>query len=70
MGEEVKAVVQLAAGEKPSDELAQALIEFCKERISAIKCPRTVDFVADMPRTATGKLVKRQLRDPYWAKTA
>jgi acyl-coenzyme A synthetase/AMP-(fatty) acid ligase len=70
MGEEVKAVVQLAVGETPSDELAQALIDYCKERISAIKCPRTVDFVTEMPRTATGKLVKRQLRDPYWAKTA
>jgi long-chain acyl-CoA synthetase len=70
MGEEVKAVVQLVASEKASDELARAIIEFCKDRISGIKCPRTVDFVAEMPRTATGKLVKRQLRDPYWAKTA
>ncbi len=70
MGEEVKAVVQLAPGNVASDELAAELIAYCKSRISSIKCPKTLDFVTDMPRTATGKLVKRTLRDRYWATPA
>jgi acyl-coenzyme A synthetase/AMP-(fatty) acid ligase len=38
--------------------------------LSPIKCPRSVDFEAELPRTPTGKLVKRHLRDRYWPKTA
>ena len=38
----------------------------CRARLSPIKCPRTIDFAAELPRTATGKLVKRHLRDRYW----
>jgi long-chain acyl-CoA synthetase len=46
--------------------LEKELIEYCKERISAIKCPRTVDFMAELPRHPTGKLYKRLLKDRYW----
>lgn len=66
MGEEVKAVVQLRDGTAPSSERAAELIAFCRERLSPIKCPRSVDFEAELPRTPTGKLVKRHLKDRYW----
>ena len=66
LGEEVKAVVQLADSARASPELAQELIDFCRARLAHFKCPRTVDFVAELPRSATGKLYKRLLRDEYW----
>jgi fatty-acyl-CoA synthase len=68
MGEEVKAVVQPRDGARPGPELASALIAFCREHLSPIKCPRSVDFEAELPRTPTGKLVKRHLKDRYWPK--
>ncbi|MBI5263457.1 MAG: acyl-CoA synthetase [Bradyrhizobium sp.] len=70
MGEEVKAVVQPHDMKEAGSELEAELIAFCKERLSAIKCPRSIDFAAELPRTPTGKLVKRHLRDRYWPKTA
>jgi long-chain acyl-CoA synthetase len=66
-GESVKAVVQPAEGVEPSDELASELIEYCRERLAHYKCPRTVDFRTEMPRTEAGKLYKRKIRDEYWA---
>jgi long-chain acyl-CoA synthetase len=67
-GEEVKAVVQLVDMGEASPELAQELIEFCRAEISKVKCPRSVDFEAELPRHPTGKLYKRLLRDRYWGK--
>ena len=49
-------------------ELAQELIDFCRETISHVKCPRSVAFEAELPRPPTGKLYKRLLRDRYWGK--
>ncbi|WP_194904588.1 AMP-binding protein [Catenulispora rubra] len=66
MGEEVKAVVQVAPGRVPDPALADELIAFCRERLAHFKCPRSVDFVDELPRLATGKLYKRALRDRYW----
>jgi long-chain acyl-CoA synthetase len=66
-GESVKAVVEVVDGVEPSDALASELIAFCRERISGYKCPRTVDFREQLPRTDGGKLYKRLLRDEYWA---
>jgi long-chain acyl-CoA synthetase len=66
LGEEVKAVVQLADPDCASPELAQELIDYCRERQAHFKCPRTVDFTAELPRYPTGKLYKRLLRDAYW----
>ena len=68
-GEEVKAIVQLVEGELPSPELEQQLLEFCHEHLARYKCPRSVDFEAELPRLPTGKLYKRLLRDRYWGKT-
>ncbi len=65
-GEEVKAVVQPVDMSEAGPELAEELIEFCKERLSKIKCPRSVDFEAELPRHPTGKLYKRILKERYW----
>jgi len=65
-GEEVKAVVQPVDMNEAGPDLAKELIDFCRERLSGIKCPRSVDFEVEVPRTATGKLLKRVLRDRYW----
>jgi acyl-CoA synthetase (AMP-forming)/AMP-acid ligase II len=63
-GESVKAVVQLRAG---SAATADELISFAAARIAGYKKPRSVDFVEDLPRDAAGKLLKRKIREPYWA---
>jgi fatty-acyl-CoA synthase len=65
-GEEVKAVVQPVEGVTGSPELEQELISYARERIAHYKCPRSVDFEAELPRLTTGKLYKRLLRDRYW----
>jgi len=65
-GEQVKAVVELVDGANPSEELSQELIEHVRGHLAGYKAPRSVDFAEHLPRTPTGKLLKRQLRDPYW----
>lgn len=65
MGQEVKAVVQLRDGVAPSDELAAEIIDHVRARLARFKAPRSVDFIDEMPRSATGKLVKRKLQDRY-----
>src|SRR5215471_11773117 len=66
MGEEVKAVVQPHDIARVGRELEAALMLFCRKNLSPIKCPRSIDFQAELPRTPTGKLLKRYLRDSYW----
>lgn len=66
-GEEVKAVVQPRDMAEAGPELEQELIAYCREHLSHIKCPRSVDFEAELPRHPTGKLYKRLLKDRYWA---
>lgn len=65
-GEEVKAVVELRPGACGGPALAAELIGFCHARLSALKCPRSVDFAASLPRTESGKLQKREVRRRYW----
>ena len=67
-GEEVKAVIQPMPGVSGSPELERELLEYCRESIAHFKCPRSVDFQAELPRLPTGKLYKRLLRDRYWGK--
>lgn len=67
LGEAVKAVVHPAEGAEPGPELERELIEHVRSRIARYKAPATVDFSTDLPRTPTGKLVKRVLRDRYLA---
>ncbi len=66
MGEEVKAVVQPANMSDIGEALEAELIAFCKEKISSVKCPKSVDFEEELPRHPTGKLYKRLLKDRYW----
>ena len=64
MGEALRAlVVPVDATHPPSDA---ELIAFCRDRIAHHKCPRSVEFVATLDRTAMGKINKRALRAPYW----
>ena len=65
-GEEVKAVVVLESPPEDADALAVELLAWCRARLSPIKCPRSVDFVAELPRNSMGKLLKRELRRRYW----
>jgi long-chain acyl-CoA synthetase len=65
-GEEVKAVVQPISMDLAGPELAEELIAFCRAHLAHLKCPRSVDFEAELPRHPTGKLYKRLLRDRYW----
>jgi long-chain acyl-CoA synthetase len=65
MGEQVKAVVQLRDGVVPSDELAAEIIAYVRDRVAHYKAPKSVDFVGELPRSATGKLIKRILTDRY-----
>jgi long-chain acyl-CoA synthetase len=67
-GEEVKAVVQPADWADANDETAAELLAYAKQHLSAIKCPRTIDFMKELPRHPTGKLYKRLIRDAYWGK--
>ena len=69
MGEEVKAVVQVAAGIIADDALAEELLEYAREHIAHYKSPRSLDFMAELPRLPTGKLYKRIIKDAYWGKT-
>ena len=66
MGEEVKAVVQLMPGHEPGADMEAELIAFCRAHLAHLKCPRTVDFEAQLPRLPTGKLYKTPLRERYW----
>jgi acyl-CoA synthetase (AMP-forming)/AMP-acid ligase II len=66
MGEEVKAVVQPWVMSQISATLEQDILDFCRRRLSAMKCPRSVDFVESLPRDAMGKLAKWRIREPYW----
>jgi acyl-CoA synthetase (AMP-forming)/AMP-acid ligase II len=62
-GESVKAVVELSEGQQTSPE---ELVAWCREKLAHYKCPRSVDIMVELPRNPTGKLLKRDLRKPYW----
>jgi long-chain acyl-CoA synthetase len=65
-GEEVKAVVQPLDMADATPEFERELIEYCQSQIAKLKCPRSIDFEAELPRHPTGKLYKRLLKDRYW----
>ena len=66
LGEVVKAAVQPMPGAEPGEELAAELIAYCRANLAHFKCPRSIDFEAQLPRLPTGKLYKTALRDRYW----
>jgi long-chain acyl-CoA synthetase len=65
--ENVKAIVEVNVGHTAGDALAAELITHCRSLLAGYKAPRSIDFIESMPRTATGKIQKRPLREPYWA---
>jgi long-chain acyl-CoA synthetase len=65
-GEEIKAVVEPAAGVETGAGLTEELLAFLGDRVARFKLPRTIDYVDELPRDPNGKLYKRRLRDPYW----
>jgi acyl-CoA synthetase (AMP-forming)/AMP-acid ligase II len=62
-GEAVKAIVVAAAGAAPEPD---AVIAWARERIAGYKAPKSVDFIDVLPRNASGKVLRRELRKPYW----
>ena len=62
-GETVKAVVLFREGASASEE---EVIEFCRGQLGRFQCPTSVDIVSSLPRNASGKVLKRELREPYW----
>lgn len=68
MGEELKALVVPVDAARPPGEME--LLQFCRDRLSHYKCPRSVDFVETIGRTTMAKVNKRALRAPYWEKSA
>ncbi len=62
-GETVKAVVSLKPGTEATE---QDLIDYCREHLAHFKCPKSVDIIEALPRNPTGKILKRDLRRPYW----
>jgi long-chain acyl-CoA synthetase len=65
-GEQVKAVVVTKPGYSVGVELEKQLIQHCRDELSHITCPRSVDFVNDLPRDPSGKMYKQRVRDQYW----
>ena len=63
-GEAVKAIVVLRPG---MEVTVEEVLEFCRERLAGFQRPRSVDFVESLPRNPSGKVLKRVLREPYWA---
>ena len=64
-GEDVKAAVQLKSGFEPSIELAKEIIVFARKKVATYKAPKTIDFESLLPRTPTGKLLVRLLKEKY-----
>ena len=66
LGEEVKAVVECSEGHQGNDEFSKELLQLCNQKLAGYKRPKSIDFVSQLPRTGTGKILKRKLREPYW----
>ena len=65
-GEEVKAIVQPAHPDYQAKQLEEDLIAYCRANLSHVKCPKSINFMTDLPRHPNGKLYKAELREPYW----
>jgi AMP-binding enzyme C-terminal domain len=62
-GEAAKAVVELNPGARVE---AEELIALCKQKLGPVKTPKSIDFVQSLPRSAVGKVLKKEIREPYW----
>ena len=66
-GEEVRAVIQLKPGHEPSEALRAEILSLAVANLAKFKIPRGLDFVAELPRSAAGKILRNRVREPYWA---
>jgi len=62
-GEAVKGIVVLKPNHKATE---QEIVQFCKDRMAHYKAPKSIDFIEALPRTGSGKIHKKGLRDKYW----
>jgi acyl-CoA synthetase (AMP-forming)/AMP-acid ligase II len=62
-GETPKAIVVRAAGVEVTE---QEIIDFARERLAKFKCPTSVDWIDALPRNPSGKILKKDLREPFW----
>ncbi|XEX98858.1 AMP-binding protein (plasmid) [Tistrella bauzanensis] len=69
-GEAVRAVVVCRLPAVSGDDLARELMAFCRARLNPVKCPRMIDFVAELPRSEAGKILRADLRRRYWPEGA
>jgi len=65
-GEQIKAVIEPVDESEAGPELEAEIMAYCRERLAKFKVPKSIEFVAELPRDPNGKLLKRRLRDPYW----
>jgi acyl-CoA synthetase (AMP-forming)/AMP-acid ligase II len=66
LGEVPHAVIQLVPSAIAREQLSTALLSYCREQLATIKCPRTLEFIEEMPRLPTGKLYKQRFKDRHW----
>jgi acyl-coenzyme A synthetase/AMP-(fatty) acid ligase len=66
--ERIKAFIVLKEGYKPSTELANSLIEFVKQKLAPYKAPKEIEFVESLPKTVTGKIMRKELKKQEEAK--
>ena len=60
-------MVELKSGVERSRETTQSIMDFAKDRLPGFQRPRTIDYVDTLPRNAAGKVLRAQVRAPYWA---
>tara|TARA_B100000965_G_scaffold394940_1_gene407789 strand:- start:12 stop:1577 length:1566 start_codon:yes stop_codon:yes gene_type:complete len=65
-GEEVKAIVECSNGYMGDEDFVREILQLCNSKLAGYKRPKSVDFIDQLPRTGTGKILKRTLREPYW----
>jgi long-chain acyl-CoA synthetase len=65
-GEEVRAIIQLKAGYEPSDALKHEILAYAVANLAKFKVPRSLDWAAELPRSAAGKVLRNRVRAPYW----
>jgi len=66
-GEEVKAIIECSESFVGDDDFTREILLLCNNKLAGYKRPKSIDFVDELPRTGTGKILKRMLREPYWA---
>jgi len=69
-GQQVMTVIEPKTGVEPTDELAEALLGYCRDQLARFKCPRRIEFMASLPRSEAGKILRRKVRDHYVEESA